>query len=40
LPVTFDTCEVVEERWANWMRQYPVVAIESQGDNLRRLKAL
>jgi Putative esterase len=20
LPVTFDTCEVIEERWANWMR--------------------
>ena len=21
LPVTFDTCEVIEERWANWARQ-------------------
>src|SRR3954447_6280696 len=40
LPVTFDTCEVVEERWANWLRQDPVVAIETQADNLRRLKAL
>jgi hypothetical protein len=40
LPVTFDTCEVIEERWANWMRQDPVVAIETQADNLRRLKAL
>ena len=39
LPVTFDTCEVIEERWANWMRQDPVVAIETQADNLRRLKA-
>jgi hypothetical protein len=19
LPVTFDTCQVIEERWANWM---------------------
>jgi hypothetical protein len=40
LPVTFDTCEVIEERWANWMRQDPVVAIETEADNFRRLKAL
>jgi hypothetical protein len=40
LPVTFDTCELIEERWAYWMRQDPVVAIETQADNLRRLKAL
>jgi S-formylglutathione hydrolase FrmB len=40
LPVTFDTCEVIEERWANWRRQDPVVAIETQANNLRRLKAL
>jgi len=40
LPVTFETCEVIEERWANWLRQDPVVAVESQGNNLRRLKAL
>jgi len=40
LPVTFDTCEVIEERWANWLRQDPAVAVETQGDNLRRLKAL
>ena len=35
-----DTCEIIEERWANWLRQDPVVAIETQADNLRRLKAL
>jgi hypothetical protein len=40
LPVTFDTCEVIEERWANWLRQDPAVAVETQADNLRRLKAL
>src|SRR5258708_11976995 len=40
LPVTLDTCEVIEERWANWLRHDPVVAIETQADNLRRLKAL
>src|ERR1700728_2956926 len=40
LPVTFDTCEVIPDRWANWMRQDPAVAIETQANNLRRLKAL
>jgi S-formylglutathione hydrolase FrmB len=40
LPVTFDTCELIEERWANWLRQDPVIASEAQADNLRRLKAL
>jgi S-formylglutathione hydrolase FrmB len=39
LPVTFDTCEVIEERWANWTRHDPVVAIETMGENLRNLKA-
>jgi hypothetical protein len=39
LPVTFDTCEIIEERWANWLRQDPVVAIETRADNLRRLTA-
>jgi hypothetical protein len=28
-----------EERWANWLRQDPVVAIETEGDDLRQLKA-
>jgi len=40
LPVTLDTCEVIEERWANWLRQDPVVAIETRADNLFRLKGL
>jgi hypothetical protein len=40
LPVTIDTCELIEERWANWSRQDPVTAVESQAGNLRRLKAL
>jgi hypothetical protein len=31
LPVTFDTCEMIEERWTNWLRQDPVVAIETPG---------
>ncbi len=40
LPVTFDTCEIIPERWENWLRQDPVVALESRADNLRLLKAL
>ena len=40
LPVTLDTCEIIEDRWANWSRQDPVVAVETQADNLLRLKAL
>ncbi len=40
LPVTFDTCEVIEERWANWMRHDPAVAVQTLGHNLRNLKAL
>jgi S-formylglutathione hydrolase FrmB len=39
LPVTFDTCKIIEDRWANWLRQDPVVAVETQADSLHRLKA-
>ena len=39
-PAPSFACEVIEERWANWLRQDPIVAIETQADNLRRLKAL
>src|SRR6185503_8317706 len=40
LPVAFDTCEVIEDRWANWLRHDRVDAVEIQADHLRRLKAL
>jgi enterochelin esterase-like enzyme len=40
LPVSFDTCEVIEDRWANWLRHDPAVAVEQYADNLRTLKAL
>jgi S-formylglutathione hydrolase FrmB len=40
LPVTFDTCEVIEERWANWKRHDPISAVETLGGNLQKLKAL
>ena len=40
LPVTADTCEIIPERWANWLAHDPVVKLERQADNLRGLKAL
>ena len=40
LPVTFDTCEVIAERWANWLHHDPIVAVEALGRNLESLKAL
>ena len=26
LPVTFDTCEIIEERWANWLNEHGISA--------------
>jgi S-formylglutathione hydrolase FrmB len=40
VPVTFDTCEIIEERWVNWMRHDPTAAVETLGGNLHNLKAL
>ena len=40
LPVTSDTCEIIPERWANWLAHDPVVKLERQSDALRGLKAL
>jgi S-formylglutathione hydrolase FrmB len=40
LPVTPDTCELIAERWANWLAHDPVVKLEHQADALRGLKAL
>jgi enterochelin esterase-like enzyme len=40
LPVSLETCEIVAERWANWMAHDPVVKLEAQADSLRRLKGL
>jgi poly(3-hydroxybutyrate) depolymerase len=40
LPVTLDTCELIPERWANWLKHDPIVMLESQAEQLRRLKAL
>ncbi|HEV2365462.1 MAG TPA: alpha/beta hydrolase-fold protein [Caulobacteraceae bacterium] len=40
LPVTLDTCELIPERWANWMAHDPVAKLERQSESLRRLEAL
>ncbi|MGH9643208.1 MAG: alpha/beta hydrolase [Terriglobales bacterium] len=40
LPVTLDTCELIPERWDNWLRHDPLVMLETHAHNLRRMKAL
>jgi len=40
LPVTLDTCEIIAERWTNWLANDPVVKLERQSEGLRGLKAL
>jgi enterochelin esterase-like enzyme len=40
LPVDPHSCEVIPERWANWLQWDPVVMAEGAAANLRRLKGL
>lgn len=40
LPVTLDTCEIIPERWANWMRHDPLLILEQRASHLGGLKAL
>jgi len=40
LPVTPDTCEIIPDRWANWMKHDPCMKLQTQADSLRALKAL
>ncbi|WP_300532594.1 alpha/beta hydrolase-fold protein [Maricaulis sp.] len=40
LPVTMDTCELIEERWAQWKRWDPLELADAHGEGLKRLKAL
>jgi len=40
LPVDPVTCEVIEERWANWMRWDPLDLADKHMDNLATLKGL
>jgi hypothetical protein len=40
LPVTHDTCEIIPERWANWLKWDPLSLVEEYGPGLKKLKAL
>lgn len=40
LPVTLDTCELIPERWANFLSWDPLTLVERCGDGLKQLKAL
>lgn len=40
LPVTFDTCEVIPERWANFLKWDPCLMVETRGQGLKQMKAL
>lgn len=40
LPVTLDTCEVIPERWANWLKWDPVLMADASIANLKSLKGL
>ena len=39
LPVDLETCELIPERWANFMAWDPVVMAETRGAGLKKLKA-
>ncbi len=40
LPVDPHTCQIIPERWANWMTWDPLTLVEKHGAGLKRLKAL
>lgn len=40
LPVSMDTCEIIPERWANFMKWDPLTLAETRADGLKKLKAL
>jgi len=40
LPVDLETCELMPERWRNWLAHDPVRMADGCADNLRRLKAI
>jgi enterochelin esterase-like enzyme len=40
LPVTVDTCELIPERWANFMKWDPLSLAETHGEGLKKLEAL
>lgn len=40
LPVTGDTCEIVPERWDEWLKWDPLVLADQHAQDLKRLKGL
>lgn len=40
LPVDFETCEILPQRWANWMKWDPLTLVETHAAGLKTLKAL
>jgi Putative esterase len=40
LPVTLDTCEIIEERWKNWLAWDPLTLVETRGPDMKQMKAL
>ena len=40
LPVDSETCEVIPERWANWMTWDPLRLVQTRSSGLKTLKAL
>lgn len=40
LPVTTDTCELIAERWNNWLAWDPLTLVEKHGAGLKKLKSL
>ncbi|HWA90566.1 MAG TPA: alpha/beta hydrolase-fold protein [Rhizomicrobium sp.] len=40
LPVTLDTCELIPERWNNWLAWDPLTLVETRGAGMKALKGL
>jgi len=40
LPVTFDTCEVIEDRWRNFLAFDPCLMVATRGEGMKKLKGL
>jgi S-formylglutathione hydrolase FrmB len=38
LPVTLDTCEIIPERWSNWLAWDPALMVASHSDAIGKLK--
>ncbi|WP_449394186.1 alpha/beta hydrolase [Devosia riboflavina] len=38
LPVTLDTCELIEDRWANWLKWDPARMVETHAESIAKLK--